>query len=267
MSNLSNINNWEVPAYETHEFAPKSTRFCTVIPVINEGDRIRTQLKDMFDQGISIQGDVIIADGGSKDGSLDEVFLRSVGINTLLVKTGPGKLSAQLRMAYSFALIRGYDGIVTIDGNGKDGVEAIPSFFKALDSGWDIIQGSRFVPGGIAVNTPRSRLVAIKLIHAPVSSLAARFHYTDTTNGFRAYSAAYLLDPRVQPFRSVFQTYELLAYLSIRGPKLRFRTIELPVARRYPDEGKIPTKISPFRGSMDLLIILAKAALGNYNSK
>jgi hypothetical protein len=31
-------------------------------------------------------------------------------------------------MAYAWALDEGYKGIVTVDGNGKDGVKAISSF-------------------------------------------------------------------------------------------------------------------------------------------
>jgi len=40
-----------------------------VIPVINEGDRIRGQLMRIRDSGLPV--DVIVADGGSTDGLLD----------------------------------------------------------------------------------------------------------------------------------------------------------------------------------------------------
>ena len=59
-------------------------------------------------------------------------------------------------------------------------------------------------------------------------SLFAGFHWTDTTQGFRAYSRKMLLDTRISPFREVFMSYELLAYLSYRVPKLGYRCIELP---------------------------------------
>ena len=118
-------------------------------------------------------------------------------MNVALVKTGPGRLSAQLRMGYAFALMRGYDGVVTIDGNGKDGFDAIPAFLAALDAGYGFVQGSRYVPGGVAERTPLDRAIAVRLIHAPLVSLAAGFRYTDSTNGFRGMSAALLRDPRV----------------------------------------------------------------------
>jgi dolichol-phosphate mannosyltransferase len=74
------------------------------------------------------------------------------------------------------------------------------------------------------------------------------------------------LDTRIAPFRDVFMSYELLAYLSYRAPKLGYRCIELPSIRRYPD-GKVPTKISRFTGNLALLQVLVRACLGAYNSK
>jgi len=61
-------------------------------------------------------------------------------------------------------------------------------FVKALDEGYDLLQGSRYIEGGVAINTPKSREVAIKLIHVPIINMLSGFKYTDTTNGFRAHS-------------------------------------------------------------------------------
>ena len=208
--------------------------------------------------------DVLIVDGGSKDGSLPTELLRRTRVRGLLVKTGPGKLSAQLRCAYAFALDQGYEAIVTIDGNDKDDPEPIPSFLRALGQGVDFVQASRFVSGGVAVNTPRSRDFAIRFIHAPALSLSSGFRWTDTTQGFRAYSRRLLCDPQVAPFRNVFAGYELLAYLSHRAPRLGYRCIEIGTTRRYP-EGEVPTKISAVRGNLAVLGVLLKACTGRYN--
>ncbi len=255
---------WEVPAFDIALWPGRSQPWCVVIPVINEGERIRNLLRRMAALSVSAMADIIIVDGGSKDGSLALEALQAQGVRGLLVKTGPGKLSAQLRCAYAFALQQGYAGIVTIDGNDKDDPEGIPRFIEALKAGYDFVQGSRFVPGGVAENTPRSRDWAIRFIHAPMLSLASGFRWTDTTQGFRAYSRRMLLDPRVAPFRDVFLTYELLAYLSYRGPRLGFRCIELPSIRRYP-KGEVPTKISSVRGNLSVFKVLVAACLGHFN--
>lgn len=256
----------EVPSYDRKPLRARGTRYCIVIPTINESDRIRDQLVRMQAAGIMQLADVIIADGGSTDGSLDLEALRSRDVCALLVKTGPGKLSAQLRMAYAYALEQGYDGLVTIDGNGKDSIESIPLFIKALDDGVDYAQASRFIAGGGAVNTPLMRTWAIRLFHAPLLSLAAGRRFTDTTQGFRAYSRRYLTHPMVQPFRDIFQTYELLAYLTVRASQLGLHVIEIPTTRTYPPTGTIPTKITG-HGYLALIVILLRTVLGRYHPR
>jgi dolichol-phosphate mannosyltransferase len=254
-------HTWQVPKADCMELKGKKNKYCVLIPVINEGERIRKQLAQMkpFEQV-----DIIITDGGSTDGSLELDFLRSMGVRTLLIKRDRGKLGAQLRIGYAYMLQQGYEGVITVDGNNKDGVDAIPSFIRELEAGWDLVQGSRYVKGGIAINTPIIRDLAIRILHAPLVSLAAGFRYTDTTNGFRAYSRKYLLDPGVQPFRDIFNLYEILAYLSVKAPRLGYKTKEIPVTRQYPDNGEVPTKISHFKGNIILLKTLLNLFTGAY---
>lgn len=253
----------EIPEHTVQELKEKKTRYCLCIPVINEGEKIRKQILKLSSFTNDI--DIILCDGGSTDGSTETSFLLENGIRTLLTKSGTGKLSAQLRMGYSYAIDQGYEGIVTVDGNGKDDIRAIPNFINALERGYDFVQGSRFIQGGHAINTPLSRFVAIKLIHAPFISFLAGFHYTDTTNGYRAYSRALLQDIRIDPLRKIFDTYELLAYLSVKAPRLGFRTTEIPVTRVYPKTGKVPTKISPLQGNILLMKILLSLAFNKYD--
>jgi glycosyltransferase involved in cell wall biosynthesis len=254
----------QVPAYRQSLWLGRTHPWCVIIPVINEGVRIGNLLDRMAKLDISARADIIIVDGGSRDNSLNTQVLERGRVRGLLVKTGPGKLSAQLRCAYAFALDQGYEGVVTIDGNDKDDPAAIPSFIDALRDGIDFVQASRFVPGGVAENTPLARYIAIRWIHAPMLTLASGQKWTDTTQGFRAYSSRMLRDPRVAPFRDVFQSYELLAYLSYRAPRLGYRCIELPTTRSYP-EGEVPTKISSVRGNASVLQILFRACTGQYN--
>ncbi len=253
----------QVPTYTVTEFAQKRSKYCVAVFVINENGRLLRQLDKMQQVGAPL--DVVIADGGSTDGSTTEANLKPRGVRALLVKTGKGKLSAQMRMAFDWAMQQGYEGVVTIDGNDKDGTEALTRFVEALDRGLDHVQGSRYVPGGVAINTPKLRNLGIKLLHAPLISIASRFRYTDTTNGFRAYSRKFLLDPRVDPFRDVFERYELHYYLAIRAARLGFRVEEVPVTRAYPDKGPIPTKISPWKGNFLVLKTLFQACMHRFD--
>ena len=259
------MSEWQVPAADAVEFFPRRTRYCVLVPVINEGERIRRQLERMA--AIAPAIDIMIVDGGSSDGSLDLDRLRAGGVRALYTKTGPGRLSAQMRVGLAAAMRDGYEGVVLIDGNDKDDPRDAERFIEALDAGFDHVQGSRFIRGGRAVRNPRSRVAAVRLIHAPLISLAAGYRYSDTTNGFRAYSRRFLLDSRVSPFRDVFSDYELHYYLAIRAGQLGFRITEVPVERTYPATGPIPSKIASVSGKVRILRELFAACLARYDPR
>ena len=252
-----------VPAHQVTVLSPRTSRYCVLVFVLNEGERLHRQLARM--QPWCANLDVVIADGGSGDGSVLPARVAGFGVRAVLVKQDRGALSAQMRMGLWWAIAEGYAGAVVIDGNDKDDPEALPAFAAALDAGWDHVQGSRYIDGGRGINTPRLRHWAVRLIHAPLISLAAHRRCTDTTNGFRAYSMRLLEDDRVRPFRSVFQDYELHYYLAIRAARLGFRCTEIPVTRRYPEHGPIPTRISPIRGNLRVLRELMLAVLGRFD--
>lgn len=256
-----------VPDFESTEYEPKKTKYCICIPIINEGERIQKELERAKREEINKLADIILCDAGSTDGSTEEEKLRQLGVNTLLVKKGEGKQGAQLRMGIWWALERGYEGIITIDGNNKDSIEHIPRFIEKLEEGYDFIQGSRFIKGGKATNTPLIRYIAVRLLHAPIISLTAKKWYTDTTNAYRGYSKKYLQHPQVQPLRNIFMTYELLAYLSVKADQLKLKTCEIPVKREYPKTGKTPTKISFVKGNSELAKILFENLFHKYNVK
>ncbi len=254
--------NWQLPSFNIHQFRKKTTKYCICIPVLNEGEKIKKQLQRMLP--FAKKADVILADWGSTDGSMNLKFLNKMKIRTLLTLKSPGKQGTQLRMAFAYALKQGYEGIIQIDGNNKDGVEAIPDFINALDEGFDYVQGSRFIKGGAAVNTPPMRYFAVRILASPILSFGAKYWYTDVTNGFRGYSKKYLLDPRVNPFRNTFVNYDLNMYLTVRANQLGLKTKEIPVERKY-SIGKVQTKISFLKGNSNFLVSQLKAALGFYN--
>ena len=260
------LPEWDIPEFRIDFWHGKKHDFCVIIPVINEGDRIRKFVCRLKENNIDNIADIIIIDGGGVDGSLCEDFLSNHAVSGLLTKIGSGKLGAQLRIGYSFCLANNYQGVVTIDGNNKDDPNSIPSFIKLMQNGYDFIQASRYLKGGKAYNTPILRNLAIRLLHAPLLSFFSGFHWTDTTQGFRGYSKKLLGDKKLSVFRSIFKNYELLAYLSASAPRLGFKCIEFPTTRSYPSKN-IPTKIDGIYGNTILFLTLLKACLGSYSAK
>lgn len=234
---------WEPPAFETHEFAPKRTRYCFITVVWNEGERLKQQLARMQER--AVLADIIVADGRSTDGSTEPSFLQQRGVRTLLITDERGLCTAT-RMALAYAIEQGYEGVITVDGNGKDGVEAVTDFIAALDEGYDLIQGSRYLRGAVQKNTPLDRYLGTRLIMSPFISVGARHFFSDPTNAFRACSRRYLIDAGLQPIRKEFVRFNLQLYLTYRANRLGYRVKEIPVRRCYPDDGSVPTKIHSF---------------------
>src|SRR5262249_43948619 len=85
----------EVPDYRVDFTRPRASDYCVVIPVINEGKRLHRLLERMAALSIAALADIVIVDGGSRDGSTATETLRALQVHTLITKTGAGKLSAQ----------------------------------------------------------------------------------------------------------------------------------------------------------------------------
>ena len=258
--------DWYVPKHHVNYFDGVTSEVAVVIPVINEAERLGALLTRMGQRQVSTYADIVIVDGGSTDGSVNPVNLREAGVKGLLTYQGRSGLSAQLQVAYAFCLRQGYKSVVTIDGNNKDDPEAIPRFIGMLREGFDFVQGSRFLKDGSHENTPLSRLLAVRLIHAPLLSVASGFWWTDTTQGFRGYSERLLRNVDLGIFREGFSGYTLLAYLSYRAPKFGLRVVEIGTRRTYP-QGKPPTKLGTLSSKIRLLFSLLQVVLGQFNPR
>ena len=139
-------------------------------------------------------------------------------------------------------------------------------FVEMLEKGYDFVQGSRFMKGGHHENTPLLRLLGMKLFSNPLISMSSGFKYTEIMSSFRGYKMDIIDDEKINVFRDIFQTWDLLLYLSNIIPQLGYKVIEIPQIRVYPKKGKTPTKINVI-GNIRIIIQLIKIALGIYNYK
>jgi dolichol-phosphate mannosyltransferase len=253
---------WEVPEHEVTEFFPRRTEYCFIPIVYNEGPRFIRQIQEMS-KNASL-ADIIVSERRSTDGSTDHDWLKKNGVRALLTSDVKGGASS-IRIGFAYALKQGYKGVVLIDGNGKDGVEALPEYLRKLDEGYDFVQGSRFMPGGTEKNTPLSRRLGIKIVMTPLVWLGSGFVYTDATNGFRGYSSRLLRDPRIEPLRNCFVRFNVQYYLSVMAPAFKFRVVEIPVARVYPDDGSVPTKVIGFRHNFQAFWEMVLTVFRYYN--
>jgi dolichol-phosphate mannosyltransferase len=147
-------------------------------------------------------------------------------------------------------------------GNNKDEPREIPRLVQPIvEAGYDLVQGSRFLPGGGYGNMPRYRVLATKL-HPFLFSLAARKWVTESTNGFRAFRTALLRDPRIDWRQPWLDKYELEPYLLFKAIRLGYRTTEAPVTKIYPPKKLGYTKMKPIIGWWSILRPVVYLGLG-----
>lgn len=140
--------NKQLPSHLYKEFFTKKNNTILLIPIWNEGQRIKTQLQRLKNANISHIADIVLLDGGSTDDSINKEFLNKMNVRTIFSTDAKGQSSAY-RIGFAKALEDGYQYCITVDGNNKDSVEQIPEFLRTLQEGFDFVQGSRFMEGDI----------------------------------------------------------------------------------------------------------------------
>lgn len=251
----------QLPKYNSEYFFEKKNKYALLIPTLNEGERIQSQLKKIKSLSLENTVDIFILDSNSTDKSLEKEFLQECSVRAKII-VFEGKQGSAFRAGINEVLNQNYDGIITVDGNNKDSMESIFDFAKKLDEGYDFVQGSRFMKGAKHENTPFIRLLAMKLMLIPWVSILANYHYTEVASAFRAYSRNLLTNANI--LRDCFVSYEFLWYMSVFAPKNNYKVIEIPTERCYPKTGKIPTKIS-IRGCFGIILQLFYLSIGKYN--
>ena len=259
-NDLEYIKN-TIPEYTKNIFFEKKNKYALLIPVINEGERFISQMNKMKNKNIFDIIDVFICDGGSKDNSSNSDFVKEYGCRGLVINISDKKgQGVQLKQGFFESIKDDYDGVIMVDGNDKDNVhESLKLFIEKFDEGYDLIQSTRFTLGGKEKNTPLLRYIGIRLIASPLISFKSGFHYDDVCNGYKGFSKRYILDSRMDWFRTEFKTYEYCYYPLVHAKKLGYKIVQVPTSREYP-VGVTPSKIKGLKSNFTLLCDIVKLA-------
>lgn len=234
-----------------------SRKYLVGICSYNEADKIRRTIERFSDYECY---DVLIVDDGSTDGSLKE-FPPGKPIAVIRNPTARGA-GYGTRQIIAFAKQHGYEFVFFVSGNDKDRPEDIYKMKEALDAGYELVQGSRYLKGGVHGNMPFYRKVATRCLHPWLFSLISGQWITDSTNGFRAIKTSLADDPRIDLQQPWLDQYELEPYLFYKAIKTGHRVTEVPVSKIYPPKEQGYTKMKPFSGWWSILRPLIYLGLG-----
>jgi dolichol-phosphate mannosyltransferase len=100
---------------------------------------------------------------------------------------------------------------------------------------------------------PLYRRIATQFVHPLLFSLITGRRITDSTNGFRAFRAALLRDPRINLQQEWLDKYELEPYLFYNAIRLGYKVREVPCTKIYPPKSLGYTKMKPITGWWSIL--------------
>jgi len=218
-----------------------------IIPVFREIGKIGGVL-EKFDRGLVDEVCLIVDSPGKV--LLQEIRSASEkrGLSIYIIQNPDRRgIGYAIRQGYRYALGKGFDLIVVMAGNGKDDPREITRLTEPImKDGFDYVQGSRYLPGGRREKTPFLRRIFTRLFPV-VWTLLTGVRCTEVTNGFRAYKASILRDPRINVWQNWLDRYELEYYLHYKVLTLGFRFAERPVSKLYTTQKKKYSHIMPLR--------------------
>lgn len=161
-----------------------------VLPTYNEIANIEPMLRALRREVPACE--ILVVDDGSPDGTADAADRvgSELGHINVLRRSGKGGLGSAYRAGFAWGLERGFDGFVEIDCDFSHDPRALPEMLD-LASSYDVVIGSRYVPGGAIPSWSTSRLMLSKGGNR-YASLMLGLGVADATAGFRVYSKSAL---------------------------------------------------------------------------
>jgi glycosyltransferase involved in cell wall biosynthesis len=158
-----------------------------IIPTYNERQNLERLIQRLLNQPADLR--VIVVDDNSPDGTgkiADR--LADTHPNRVLVRHRQGKLGLGTAYIAGFhkAIETEADLIVTMDADFSHPPERIPAMIEKAQSGYDVVIGSRYVPGGATVECTLPRKILSWGANAFARTLLG-LQAHDATAGFRCY--------------------------------------------------------------------------------
>ena len=211
-----------------------------VVPTYNECENINRIVPMILDLPVDVN--VIVVDDNSPDGTgdlADQLADQYPGRVRVIHRSGKLGLGTAYLAGYREAFTLKPDFIMTMDADFSHHPRFIPSMIEKADTGYDLIIGSRYVPGGDTPDFPWYRRLlswgANTFAHV-LLGLRAR----DATAGFRCYRREVLETLSIDSIKS--SGYSFLIEMLFLVENAGYRVGEVPII--FEDRKRGQSKIS-----------------------
>ncbi|MCK5805797.1 MAG: polyprenol monophosphomannose synthase [Lentisphaeria bacterium] len=212
-----------------------------VVPTFNERDNIPSLVKDVFKALPDCQ--LLVVDDNSPDGTGEVVALmseRNPAIQLLRRDRKRGLGPAYLD-GFRKVLDQGAKTVIQMDADFSHSPHVLPTMIETLESGSDLVIGSRYVNGGSSENWGWHR----QLISTLGSRYACRvlgLNLRDVTGGFKCWRGDLLRD--ILPEKFLMRGFGFQVELNHRAALKNARISEVPIVFTNRLQGK--SKMTPW---------------------
>lgn len=158
------------------------SRNLAIVPAFNEAEAVSGAVAAIHERAPDF--DVLVVDDGSIDATAERA--RSAGAKVLRMPFNLG-IGGAMQSGYIYALERGYEVAVQVDGDGQHDPGHIHDLLDRLhgDHELNMVTGSRFLdPTGDGYRSSAPRRMGIRIFSSVVSWITGQ-RVTDPTSGFR----------------------------------------------------------------------------------
>ncbi|SIR89770.1 polyprenol monophosphomannose synthase [Williamsia sterculiae] len=207
---------------------PTGTGALVIIPTFNERENLPVITERLLGSLPGIT--VLVVDDDSPDGTGDLADRLAAddpaGRIKVMHRTGKGGLGTAYLAGFRQGLDDGFQVLVEMDADGSHAPEQLSRLLEKVNEGYDLVIGSRYVPGGELVNWPRRRELLSRGANL-YARLALGSSVHDITAGYRAYRRAVLEKIALDTVDS--QGYCFQIDLAWRALQAGFRVGEVPI--------------------------------------
>lgn len=203
-----------------------SDRVLIITPTYNERDNLRAFIEAVF--AVVSEADVLIVDDASPDGTgdLGDALAKEDARVHVLHRPAKLGLGTAYVEGFRYALAHGYDVAFEMDADLSHDPRYVPEMRRALESGADVVLGSRNMPGGGVEGWGVGRHALSKggsLYARSILGVGIR----DLTTGYKAYTRRALEAIDADQVRS--NGYAFQIETTFRALRKGLRVVEVPI--------------------------------------
>lgn len=211
-----------------------------IVPTYNEAENIVLLAPMLLE--LPLDTGIIVVDDGSQDGTgalADDLAVEHPGRIRVIHRPGKLGLGTAYLAGFAEALKHSPRFIMTMDADFSHHPRYIPAMVARMGEGFDLVIGSRYVPGGGAPDFPLQRILLSWGANTFARTLLGLKAH-DTTAGFRCYRREVL---ESLPLNSIFSNgYSFLIEMLFLVQRAGYRVGEVPIT--FEDRKLGQSKIS-----------------------